>query len=203
MATIMELVCPYCERPLEGHNEQSCKRRMSRRFFLGAATGVVLACALPKAAGALSAPPPTAWFSGAAYMLSAKDGSIVTSEFHGTGKIRGHYGMPLDQEIAQLQSEGFDVFVSDKAVSAQMEYHKRVSEQVRIINDERNSAGSGMSDREVALYARANERLIDGPLDSMGRPTYLKSRWDAAHLEEGVDKYGHQIASAWRGPRFS
>ncbi len=29
------LICPHCEKPLEGHDESGCRRRMSRRFFFG------------------------------------------------------------------------------------------------------------------------------------------------------------------------
>lgn len=44
----MNLVCPHCERPLEGHEDKACRRRMSRRWFLGALGGVVAAVVLPK-----------------------------------------------------------------------------------------------------------------------------------------------------------
>lgn len=43
------LVCPRCEKPLEGHSEADCARKMSRRWFLGATLGAV--------AGAVVAPP--------------------------------------------------------------------------------------------------------------------------------------------------
>lgn len=43
------LVCPRCEKPLEGHDEAACVRRMSRRYFFGAmAGGAVLAAAGPE-----------------------------------------------------------------------------------------------------------------------------------------------------------
>jgi hypothetical protein len=43
------ILCPKCEKPLEGHDEGNCKRKMSRRFFMGAATGLVVAAAIPAA----------------------------------------------------------------------------------------------------------------------------------------------------------
>jgi hypothetical protein len=33
------LVCPRCEKALEGHDEAECARRMSRRYFFGVAAG--------------------------------------------------------------------------------------------------------------------------------------------------------------------
>lgn len=43
------MVCPRCEKPLEGHDEAACERRMSRRYFFGVAVGAVAgAMALPK-----------------------------------------------------------------------------------------------------------------------------------------------------------
>lgn len=45
------LICPRCEKPLEGHSEADCARKMSRRWFLGATlgavAGVVIAPTLP------------------------------------------------------------------------------------------------------------------------------------------------------------
>ncbi len=47
------LVCPRCERSMEGHDEAACSRRMSRRFFFqsvgGAAAAVAVASVLPPA----------------------------------------------------------------------------------------------------------------------------------------------------------
>lgn len=37
------LLCPRCEKPLDGHNAAACERRMSRRYFFGAALGGVAA----------------------------------------------------------------------------------------------------------------------------------------------------------------
>lgn len=47
------LVCPRCEKSLEGHDEAACVRRMSRRYFFGAmAGGAVLAATGPELAKA-------------------------------------------------------------------------------------------------------------------------------------------------------
>lgn len=35
------LICPRCERSMEGHDNQECKRRISRRYFFGLAAGAV------------------------------------------------------------------------------------------------------------------------------------------------------------------
>ena len=37
------LVCPRGERPMEGHDEAACARRMSRRYFFGLGAGAVAA----------------------------------------------------------------------------------------------------------------------------------------------------------------
>jgi hypothetical protein len=42
------LICPRCEKPLEGHDEAACVRRMSRRFFFGVCVGGVAAAAVAK-----------------------------------------------------------------------------------------------------------------------------------------------------------
>lgn len=39
------LVCPQCEKPMEGHDEGSCARRMSRRYFFAVSAGAVAAAA--------------------------------------------------------------------------------------------------------------------------------------------------------------
>lgn len=33
------LLCPRCEKPLEGHDQAACDRRMSRRYFFGCVAG--------------------------------------------------------------------------------------------------------------------------------------------------------------------
>jgi hypothetical protein len=40
----MSLICPKCEKPLDEHDEGGCRRKLSRRFFLGA-LGTSLAAA--------------------------------------------------------------------------------------------------------------------------------------------------------------
>lgn len=37
------LVCPRCEKPIEGHDDAACERRMSRRFFFQAVAGAAVA----------------------------------------------------------------------------------------------------------------------------------------------------------------
>lgn len=44
------LVRPRCERPLEGHSERECARKMSRRWFFGLCAGAVLAIPKPQTA---------------------------------------------------------------------------------------------------------------------------------------------------------
>lgn len=44
------ILCPRCEKPVEGHDDAGCRRRMSRRFFFGLAAGAVVAT---QAAGAI------------------------------------------------------------------------------------------------------------------------------------------------------
>lgn len=39
------LCCPRCEKPLAGHDEAACERRMSRRYFFGIAAGAAVAVA--------------------------------------------------------------------------------------------------------------------------------------------------------------
>lgn len=40
------LICPHCERPLdENHVEETCKHKMSRRFFVGMLSGCVAVAA--------------------------------------------------------------------------------------------------------------------------------------------------------------
>jgi hypothetical protein len=132
------LLCPKCERPLEDHDEDRCKRKMSRRFFLGAATGVVLAVAIPTSkaisnklhAGILS-PLPSSWFPGGRYMLSAKDGYFVSSlRDFGVNK----------SEVDYLTGMGFDVYLTNDEQTAKFEYYKRQKELARIINEERFGA---------------------------------------------------------------
>ena len=43
------IYCPRCEKPLDGHDEGACARRMSRRFFFFGVVGggIVAAQALP------------------------------------------------------------------------------------------------------------------------------------------------------------
>lgn len=36
------LVCPRCEKPLAGHDDGGCERRMSRRFFFGLCAGAAV-----------------------------------------------------------------------------------------------------------------------------------------------------------------
>lgn len=42
------LVCPRCERSLEGHDEAECSRKMSRRYFFGTVAGGVIVAATAK-----------------------------------------------------------------------------------------------------------------------------------------------------------
>lgn len=37
------IYCPRCEKPLDGHDEGACARRMSRRFFFGVVGGGLVA----------------------------------------------------------------------------------------------------------------------------------------------------------------
>jgi len=39
------LVCPHCEKPLEGHDQAACERGMSRRYFFGSLLGGIVAAA--------------------------------------------------------------------------------------------------------------------------------------------------------------
>jgi hypothetical protein len=34
-ASESRLICPRCEKPLDGHDDQACQRKMSRRYFFG------------------------------------------------------------------------------------------------------------------------------------------------------------------------
>ncbi len=45
------ILCPHCERPLEGHDGGHCARRMSRRFFFGLCAGAVGAIVTPEQPG--------------------------------------------------------------------------------------------------------------------------------------------------------
>lgn len=48
------LLCPRCEKPLDGHDRAACERRMSRRYLFGAALGgVAAAVAVAQAAPVL------------------------------------------------------------------------------------------------------------------------------------------------------
>jgi hypothetical protein len=40
------LICPRCERSLEGHDPKACARKLSRRFFFGLAGGALAALAV-------------------------------------------------------------------------------------------------------------------------------------------------------------
>lgn len=42
------LHCPRCEKPIDGHDEGACARRMSRRFFFGTLAGGVAAAVVPR-----------------------------------------------------------------------------------------------------------------------------------------------------------
>lgn len=37
------ILCHECEKPLEGHDDAGCRRRMSRRYFMGAVVGAAFA----------------------------------------------------------------------------------------------------------------------------------------------------------------
>ncbi len=45
------ILCPHCERPLEGHDAGHCARRMSRRFFFGLCAGAAGAIVAPEQPG--------------------------------------------------------------------------------------------------------------------------------------------------------
>lgn len=52
------LICPRCEKPLDGHDEGACARKMSRRFFFGVVGGGLLAAqAAPVIAATVEEPP--------------------------------------------------------------------------------------------------------------------------------------------------
>ncbi len=52
------ILCPNCEKPIEGHNDSACRRRMSRRYFFGALGGGIAAAAIaPTIIGDLSEQP--------------------------------------------------------------------------------------------------------------------------------------------------
>lgn len=44
----MSLICGRCEKPLEGHDGGACRRKMSRRWFLGALGGAAAALVAKK-----------------------------------------------------------------------------------------------------------------------------------------------------------
>jgi hypothetical protein len=44
----MTLYCGRCEKPLEGHDERACRRRMSRRYFFGVIAGAAAALSARK-----------------------------------------------------------------------------------------------------------------------------------------------------------
>ncbi len=46
------ILCPNCEKPIEGHDDSACRRRMSRRYFFGAlGGGIVTAVVAPAIIG--------------------------------------------------------------------------------------------------------------------------------------------------------
>ena len=49
----MSLYCPHCERPLDGHDDKACARKMSRRWFFGVCAGAGVAMAASVAAPAI------------------------------------------------------------------------------------------------------------------------------------------------------
>jgi hypothetical protein len=40
---VNQIVCPHCEKPVEGHDDAGCRRRMTRRHFFGLGLGAVAA----------------------------------------------------------------------------------------------------------------------------------------------------------------
>lgn len=120
---IGSLVCPRCERELDGHDEEKCRRKMSRRFFLGAATGIVVAAAITSVIPATVAPPPTAWFPGAQHMLCHKGDHILTRMLPLWEPVR------LKKEVEDLSRLGFGVMVSDKYSTLLIE-HQRLSDEI-------------------------------------------------------------------------
>lgn len=53
------VLCPRCERSLEGHDEADCARRMSRRYFFGLAVGAAASVYVaPSITDAASVPAP-------------------------------------------------------------------------------------------------------------------------------------------------
>lgn len=50
------IYCPRCEKPLEGHDDGACARRMSRRFFFGVVGGGIVAAQAVVALPAASLP---------------------------------------------------------------------------------------------------------------------------------------------------
>ena len=146
------LLCPRCERPLFEHEEANCKRKMSRRFFLGATTGIVIAAALPTASAnkAVSlkpiAPAPTAWFPGSRYMLSTKGGYFVTSLLDGMSQ------KAVENRIESTRSAGFDVIVAHNETAVRAEYHRQTKEMALLLNDQRYSANVGNGIDTIASF---------------------------------------------------
>lgn len=44
------LLCPRCERSLDGHDDAACARKMSRRWFIGATLGAAASAIVAPAA---------------------------------------------------------------------------------------------------------------------------------------------------------
>jgi len=68
------VVCPHCEKPLVGHDEAACSRKMSRRFFFGmiaAPVAIAIAAKLPTLGpDALGSPGLLFWPEGAAALAA-------------------------------------------------------------------------------------------------------------------------------------
>lgn len=144
------LLCPKCERPLLEHDEGACKRKMSRRFFLGATSGIVVAAAIPafvtnskSTSIAFSAQSPVSWFPGAKYMLSVRDGYYSTSVIENLQPSFNEFSYlrrDMNKEINDLRRLGFNVIVAHDELTVRAEYRRQVREQARILNEDRFQA---------------------------------------------------------------
>ncbi len=135
------LLCPKCERPLDGHDNDRCKRKLSRRFFLGAAAGVVIASCIPSSISSLEklSLSPVAWFTGARAMFSEKNGCLVTS------RLSEKRSKAIESEVEMLRRSGFSVMVSDSEDKLRMAYVK---------------ANSAKMDNVKLIDYLNNERLV-------------------------------------------
>lgn len=99
------IVCPRCEKPLAGHDDAGCERRMSRRFFFGLCAGAAVVASGMELVTVVEAAPEALIVTAAPkVLLAGRHSDFIRVRSNGSHrvKMKGSVELPSGETEYQL-----------------------------------------------------------------------------------------------------